>query len=123
MMRILLFLLAATLAAPASANEIMFNCLYERFCAAEKCDAADFRLEFNVDKYGKSATMTGNNGVTQVAPFIGMQGISFVESLNSGAIQTTTVNFGGASVHSRHSMMQGKLVASQYYGECAVHEK
>ena len=38
--------------------------------------------------------------------------------LGSGAVQTTTIANDASTVHSRHTMMGGKLMPSQYYGTC-----
>ena len=52
---------------------------------------------------------------------IGGAAISFMEKLETGAVQTTTISFKGDSVHSRHSVLSekdGKMVPSQSYGQC-----
>jgi hypothetical protein len=45
--------------------------------------------------------------------------VTFIERLDSGAVQTTTIMKGGASVHSRHTMLLDKeIMPSQFYGQC-----
>jgi hypothetical protein len=62
--------------------------------------------------------MIGNAGMENVVWVDGIEGNTFQETLASGAVQTTTITKSGSSVHSRHTMMNGKLVPSQYYGTC-----
>ncbi len=45
-----------------------------------------------------------------------------LELLSTGAVQTTTIDINNKSVHSRHTLMFGDLMPSQYYGRCK-HEK
>jgi hypothetical protein len=50
---------------------------------------------------------------------IGSLAISFMEKLETGAVQTTVISFAGDSTHSRHTLFSDKdLVPSQYYGRC-----
>ena len=53
-----------------------------------------------------------------VAVVSGYAGITFQETLGTGAVQTTTIAKDGKSVHSRHTMSPGMLTPSQYYGTC-----
>jgi hypothetical protein len=67
------------------------------------------------------AVMIGNAGTSDVVMHVGFLGVTFMEKLGSGAVQTTTINEGGGSVHSRHSMPDDKkMIPSQYYGHCKV---
>ena len=77
-----------------------------------------FSLEFALDTITKKAVIIGNAGMSDVAAVGGKQGITFQETLGSGAVQTTTIANDASSVHSRHTMMGGTLVPSQYYGTC-----
>ena len=56
--------------------------------------------------------------MSDVAAVGGSQGITFQETLGSGAVQTTTIANDTSTVHSRHTMMGGTLMPSQYYGTC-----
>jgi len=47
-------------------------------------------------------------------------GITLIEVLPTGAVQTTTIAKDGRSVHSRHSIIIGDLVPSQYFGQCTA---
>ena len=64
------------------------------------------------------AVLIGNQGVEEVGIVTGTYGITFLETLPTGAVQTTTVAKNGRSVHSRHSMMGEGILPSQYYGTC-----
>lgn len=83
----------------------------------------DFALEFQYDTVTQDAFVVGNNGLSPVAAVKGLEGITFLEILPTGAVQSTTVTHNGKSVHSRHSMMfNGGLIPSQYYGKCNLEE-
>ena len=84
----------------------------------ERVVAVKLPMEFVVDTITRKAVIMGNNGMSDVAVVSGKQGITFQETLGSGAVQTTTIAKDGSSVHSRHTIMVGKLMPSQYYGTC-----
>ena len=46
----------------------------------------------------------------------GDNGITFLEMLITGAVQTTTMNKEEKAMHSRHTLIAGQLVPSEYYG-------
>ena len=50
----------------------------------------------------------------------GYQGMTFLEILETGAVQSTTIHNTGNAVHSRHTMLSflDDLTLSQYYGTC-----
>jgi hypothetical protein len=80
--------------------------------------AKDFVLEFNRDTVTGDAFMIGNNGLTEVFTIEGEEGVTFLERLLSGTVQTTTIANSNIAVHSRHTIISGDLVPSQYYGTC-----
>lgn len=80
--------------------------------------ATDFGMTFRYDPITREAFMEGSNGVTGVALIDGYDGLTFLEFLPAGAVQSTTVANNGAAVHSRHTLMFGDLVPSQSYGTC-----
>ena len=107
--------------ASASAKVLQFNCSYQKFYNPEDDrleNSKDFNLQFTVDTVTNKAVLIGNQGVEDVTFVSGDEGITFLEYLPSGAVQTTTVSKSGASVHSRHTLMAGQFTASQYYGSC-----
>jgi len=80
--------------------------------------ATGFGLTFQYDPITREAFMEGNNGIAGVALTNGYDGVTFLEFLPTGAVQSTTVAKSGAAVHSRHTLMLGDLVPTQYYGTC-----
>ncbi|WP_161849249.1 hypothetical protein [Bradyrhizobium sp. CCBAU 051011] len=71
-----------------------------------------------MDTVTRKAVIIGNAGMSDVEAVGGSQGITFQEKLGSGAVQTTTIAKDGSSVHSRHTLIGGKVTPSQYYGSC-----
>jgi hypothetical protein len=101
------------------ADTLRWNCAYSTMASPTTVSGEKFKLEFAMDTLTKRAVLIGNAGVSDVEVFNGDQGITFQEKLGSGAIQTTTISHKDRkSVHSRHSMLGGTLVPSQYYGDC-----
>jgi hypothetical protein len=102
----------------ARAETLRWKCDYTVTASPKGLAAEKFSLEFALDAITKKAVLIGNAGMSDVAAVGGNQGITFQETLASGAVQTTTIANDASSVHSRHSMIGGKLVPSQYYGTC-----
>jgi hypothetical protein len=114
--------LVSTASQLASASALQFVCTYPKFFAwndAKPGEAKDFVLKFSLDTLTKKAFLTGNQGVEEVRVVNGDGGITFIEVLDTGAVQTTTISKDGRSVHSRHTIMFGELVPSQYVGQCS----
>ena len=109
---------APALTQPAQAETLRWKCDYTSTASPESVVAVKFALEFAGDTITGKAVIIGNNGMADVAVVSGKQGITFQETLGSGAVQTTTIAMDGSSVHSRHTIMLGKLTPSQYYGTC-----
>lgn len=81
--------------------------------------ASGFEMTFRYDLITREAFMEGNAGISSVVLKVGYDGLTFLEFLPSGAVQSTTVAKNGAAVHSRHTLMIGDLLLpSQYYGSC-----
>ena len=78
-----------------------------------------FKLNFIVDSAGKSY-MLGNNGSSEVKSLKGENQIAFLEVTATGNIMTTAIDSNLKSVHSRNSIMFGKMIPSQYYGKCVI---
>lgn len=112
----LFFLCAAT---PSWGEAIRYTCSYPIFANLEGLrKASDFSMEFTYDTLTGDAFMVGNNGTSKVFAQKGSEAITFLEPLPSGAVQVTIVDENGSSAHSRHSIIIGDLVPSQYYGTC-----
>src|SRR2546426_631563 len=117
----LTFLLAISLGlnSAAQAEALRWVCNYGTIATPTGLKSENFKLEFALDTLTKRAVLIGNAGMADVDVYNGDQGITFQEKLGSGAIQTTTISHkNGQSVHSRHSILSGNFVPSQYYGEC-----
>ena len=79
-----------------------------------------FVLTFIVDMKKKTAYMLGNQGseeVTLIPSGVG-EGVSFVEITGVGNVMTTAIDSKGKSVHSRNTIINGKILPTQYYGKC-----
>jgi len=101
----------------------------EAFCQFEVSATQDsiekispFTLHFAYDNVSRKGFVTGNNGAEEVVTFSGTEGITFIEVLPTGAVQSTTASWNGDAVHSRHTMMR-MLLPSQNYGQCTFDEK
>ncbi|WP_161790515.1 hypothetical protein [Inquilinus limosus] len=104
----------------ALADVLKFECLFDRRWSPDGIASDNFSMVFNYDSLANKAFMVGNVGVEEVYPIRGYQGLSFIEVLQTGAVQTTTISNEGAAVHSRNSMIGGEFVPSQYGGTCRI---
>ena len=110
--------LALTQPTMVHAETLRWKCDYPSYASPTGLAAQKFSMEFAGDTITGKAVIMGNNGMSDVAVVGGKQGITFQETLGSGAVQTTTIANNGSSVHSRHTMMGGKVTPSQSYGTC-----
>jgi len=102
----------------ALASSFRMVCGYEIVASSKGVNNEAFKLEFAYDDVTFRGVLIGNNGLADVEAFVGKSGITFAEKLVTGAVQTTTITSSGESVHSRHSILAGSLIPSQYYGKC-----
>ena len=102
----------------AHAETLRWKCNYRSNVSPTGLAAEKFSLELALDTITWKAVIIGNHGKSDVAAVRGDQAITFEETLDSGAVQTTTITKNGSSVHSRHTMVLGKLTPAQYYGTC-----
>ena len=78
-----------------------------------------FDLTFIIDKSKDIAYILGDQGSAEVKfLFSEMGGITFIEITGAGNVMTTTIDAKGNSVHSRNTVINGKIVPTQYYGKC-----
>ena len=103
----------------ATAKGYRWNCTYsDKVSPAGIETVAHLQLDFIFDDVTRKAMVLGNNG-SDVDVHIGSLAISFMEKLETGAVQTTVISFAGDSTHSRHTLLSDKdFVPSQYYGQC-----
>jgi hypothetical protein len=94
-------------------------CNFVETCAREEgCKETEFLLTFFVDREDGTAYMQGNIGLTDVLPFETTRSVSFVEFVDSGVVQATTIFPDGTGVHSRHTMLGDAPFPSQMHGSC-----
>ena len=80
-----------------------------------------FELIFIVDKATGKSYMLGNNDVSfEVRLLESGNQLAFLEVTPSGSFMTTAIDRKLNSVHSRNTVMLGKVLPSQYYGKCEV---
>jgi hypothetical protein len=104
----------------ASAKVLTWACTYPKVSNANGVSGdQDLKFTFTIDDVTGKATIAGNAGTSGVELFAGPHGITFLQRLPSGAIQMTSIDASGMSVHSRHSVVGHALVPSQSYGRCA----
>ena len=116
-----LLLAAAWTAQPHSANAKMstWTCLYPRIANANGTrEGQTLELTFKIDDTTRKASVTSDAGTSNVELIAGKDGLTFIQALSSGAIQATTIDISGKSVHTRHTLLHGLLVPSQSYGNC-----
>lgn len=101
---------------------IEYDCKFDVFSSAKGLEKADnFNLRFLLETASGKAVIIGNNGMSDVVTMNGSEGLTFLEIISTGAVQSTTITHESLSaVHSRHSLILGKLVPSQYYGQCVT---
>lgn len=97
-----------------------YECKFDSFSDGKTIGKEDFKLTFLVDEKADKAYILGNNGSNEVVNIYRGDGRTFIEITDTGNVMTTTVTPELEAVHSRHSVMFGKLIPSQYYGKCAV---
>ena len=96
-----------------------FVCVFDKHVSPDTTQLSDkspLRIEFMVDGTGHAFAVGRNIYPVHVIP--GDSGITFLEVLVTGAVQTTTMSKQGKAVHSRHTLIAGEFAPSQYYGAC-----
>jgi hypothetical protein len=112
--------LAGLLATEAEAKLLKWTCTYPVVANANGAfGKQEYRVEFDVDTAGR-AVIFKDTGSSDVELFAGLDSITFLEKLDSGAVRATTIDKFGSSVLSRHIVLKGRLVPSQSYGRCSV---
>jgi hypothetical protein len=103
----------------ATAKGYRWSCTYSEKASPAGIETDAFlKLDFAFDDVTRKAVVLGSNG-SDVDVHMGGLAISFMEKLETGAVQTTVISFTGDSTHSRHTLLSDKdLVPGQYYGQC-----
>jgi hypothetical protein len=103
----------------AMAKSHTWQCVYTQRASPDGLANDNLSLEFAVDDITGKAVIIGNLGVADVEAHHGSSSVTFIERLNTGVVQTTTIAKDGRSVHSRHTIFGGvKFIPSQSYGQC-----
>lgn len=106
----------------AYADTMSFSCDYGSYSDHEGNHKVEdkFELNFIVDDATGKSYLLGNNGSSEVK-VLGSDGqLAFLEITATGNIMTTAIDDELNSVHSRNTVMFGKMLPSQYYGKCEV---
>ena len=112
-----LLVLATLLAQPAAAGILTWSCTVQKI---DDEDAEPLPLTFRLDTVTRRAIVVGNSGFADVQMHIGDDAFSFMETLDSGAVHTTTITRDGLALHSRNTVIAGELVPSQSTGRCTL---
>ena len=96
-----------------------FTCTFTRVASSEGLKSGELVLGFVYDRARQKAALVGNIGATEVLAHAGRHGLTFLEFLPSGAVQSTTIASDRSAVHSRHTLVgPNEILPSQYYGRC-----
>jgi hypothetical protein len=118
-MRLLLLIFAGWIFAfPAVSEVVTYACQFAYRVSEEGTAQERLVLVFKIDTVSRRAFMEGNAGLADVDVHIGDDAFSFMERVDSGAVQTTTITRDGLAVHSRNTVMLGEIVAAQHFGRC-----
>jgi hypothetical protein len=122
--KIMLFnlILLMTLIAPVSASASIFtySCSFNKFSSPSGIETSNptFDMLYLVDQTKDKAYLKGNQGSAEVLLIYNSYGWTFIEITGTGNVMSTTINLFGDAVHSRHSIVDSKILPSQYYGKC-----
>ena len=98
-----------------------FTCVYTTYTDESGVHKVteDFSLNFLVDESANRAYVTGKLGTSNVEIVPGIGGMTLVETTTMGNVMVTVILDSGVSVHSRTTIIVGKVVSSQYFGKCS----
>ncbi|WP_200762480.1 hypothetical protein [Nitrosophilus alvini] len=124
-MKTKVFFMAILLSAFLFANDkvINYDCRFSKYATEDGLHKAEnFYLKFKVDIQTGKSYQEGNNGLSDVILVYNEieKSVTFIEVTSWKNVMTTTIIANGKAVHSRHTAMLGKIVPSQYYGECII---
>jgi trans-2-enoyl-CoA reductase len=86
----------------ATAKGYRWSCTYSEKASPAGIETdANLKLDFAFDDVTRKAIVLGNKGHSEVDVHIGSLAISFMEKLETGAVQTTVISFADDSTHSR----------------------
>lgn len=79
-----------------------------------------FKITYSYNDSTGKAVAKGNAATVSAFVHKGVDAITFIEPLESGAIQSTTITTDGKAVHSRHSIIVSMFNPHQMNGFCDV---
>jgi hypothetical protein len=103
---------------PAYGDTMNYKCKFDMSSSPDGLHKEVLSFEYMVDMNTRKAYALGNNASSEVTLHRGLSGLSFIEILTSGAVQTTTVDNHGNAVHSRNTIFLDRIMPSQFYGRC-----
>ncbi|MFN3972652.1 MAG: hypothetical protein ACK4L4_14990 [Gemmobacter sp.] len=104
---------------PALGDRFALTCDFAEVCGANLiCGNGSLRLVYEVDRDSHEVFLIDGEARVGVSAAQGDAALSFHSHLPTGGFQSTTFTAGGAAVHSRHIVIDGKLAPSQHYGTC-----
>src|SRR4051812_6487753 len=104
-----IILLLVLITSEAYSGSTSFVCHYESFSDGTKIEKTDFSLTFLLDGGSGKAYMIGNNGTSDVIPYVTTtsDGFAFLEVTPAQNLMTTSIDKHLKSVHSRHTNIEG----------------
>lgn len=103
----------------AWSNSATFSCSFVESCIRDEgCSLTDLKIDYVINLQTGDAQAMGNLGNVSVMPLVGDELISFVQPLDSGAVQATTIFPDGSAVHSRHTYILDTSFPQQLFGTC-----
>src|SRR4029453_5293396 len=89
----------------ATSKSYRWSCTYsDKVSPAGIETQPPIQLDFFFDNATRKAMVFGTNGA-DVDVHVGSLAISFMEKLETGAVQTTVISFEGDSTHSRYTLL------------------
>lgn len=111
-----------TLLSPLTASASIFthSCSFNKFSSPSglKVSNQPFDMFYLVDSSKDKAYLKGNQGASEVQLIYNSYGWTFIEITGTGNVMTTTIDLFGDAVHSRNTIIDSKILPSQYYGKC-----
>ena len=121
MRTVLTFFAVLAFTTNTQAATISFTCNFSTVASLSgvKKESKPFEMRFISDTQTKKTYLVGNNGSSEVTAIQNQGGgVTFVETTDSGNVMVTAIATSGQAVHSRNGIMSGKIIPSQYYGNC-----
>ncbi len=116
--KLLLFIIALFLPCLVIADTTSYSCKFSIVASPKGLNKETLNLQYVLDSKTKKAYTIGNMSSSEVEFIRNIDGISFIEITESGNVMVTAISSAGDSVHSRNGILLGKVIPSQFYGNC-----